>query len=308
MKKLALVLIILLSCTLVFAQSVTESKVSAVMRSSDAELAKDFMRQTGFRILFDGPEFDLYEVTDFSPIANKDQLLDLSALLPAKINGELLPYVSDGEGIYAYPYSMSAAGLGINSSVLAAAGVDPEGIKTWKDFEKACQQLKFKGYTPIVMDEADAAWFMKMALTGFFAGVKEDVTNKKIVASVVSEVPAMVDRWVQKGYIAASGEAGFYLGPDAAETIAFPSINGDPKYIVEYSAIAVSKGAGADALAAELLKFVSVYLTPVAGELNFGQKYFSIGAAEALAAGASAVLAGEADAVAATTAAVVAAF
>ena len=105
MKKLALVLIILLSCTLVFAQAVTESKVSAVMRSTDAELAKDFMRQTGFRILFDGPEFDLYEVTDFSPIANKDQLLDLSAILPAKINGELLPYVSDGEGIYAYPYS-----------------------------------------------------------------------------------------------------------------------------------------------------------------------------------------------------------
>jgi hypothetical protein len=308
MKKITLILILLLSCSLVFAQSVTESKVSAVMRSSDAVLAKEFMRQTGFRILFDGPEFDLYEVTDFSPLACKDGLLDLSDLIPNKINAGILPYVSDGDGIYAYPFAVKACGIAINRAVLTEAGVDPEAINSWEDFERACQQLKFKGFTPIVMDGDGAAWFMKMALSGFFGGKEAELSNGKIDARILGRIPAMLDRWVKKGYVAESGKAGFIFAADGADTIPFPSVDGKPAYVVEYSAIAVSKGAGADALAAELLKFVSVSLRPVQGELNYAEKYFGIGAAEALAAGAKAILAGEAGAAGATTAAVVEAF
>ncbi len=313
MKKLTLILIILLSCTLVFAQSISESKVSVQMRSSDAELAAAFKSQTGIQILFNGPEFDIYDAYDFSPVASKDALEDLTDILPRKIIGSMMPYVSDGEGIYAYPYGVKTSGIAINAEILAAAGVDPESIKTWYDFEKACQQLRFNGYKPIAMDSEGAAWFVRSAIAGFFNGAKEaELAAGKFDAAVFDNIPAMLDRWVKKGYVVESGEAGFTFAEGAeGDIIPFPSADGNPQFVTELEALAVAKGADAKFVASMIFELVTtVYIradVDLSG-LNYAQRYLTIEAADAIQNGAAAVLAQEAGAVAALTKAVSEAF
>jgi len=52
---------------------------------------------------------------------------------------------------YALGMSMSISGLIYNKDALDKAGVDPNSIRTWDDFDAACEKLVAAGITPLVI-------------------------------------------------------------------------------------------------------------------------------------------------------------
>lgn len=70
-------------------------------------------------------------VTDLMPASEKDAWLGSVVDL----------YTKDGE-LLAMPWYAGGAHMAYNKKVLAAAGVDPESVKTWDDFMAACAKVK----------------------------------------------------------------------------------------------------------------------------------------------------------------------
>lgn len=52
---------------------------------------------------------------------------------------------------YALGMSMSISGLIYNKDALDKAGVDPNSIRTWDDFDAACEKLVAAGITPLAI-------------------------------------------------------------------------------------------------------------------------------------------------------------
>lgn len=66
------------------------------------------------------------------------------------VNPALDSSMRDADGnIYALPVEYTVAGIDVNLDVLAAAGVDPDTITTWKDFDAALAKVAATGVTPI---------------------------------------------------------------------------------------------------------------------------------------------------------------
>lgn len=65
----------------------------------------------------------------------------------------LEPLMADGDGnIYALCVSTSVSGVYFNADALKKAGIDdPYSIRTWSDFEAACDKVKAAGMTPIAV-------------------------------------------------------------------------------------------------------------------------------------------------------------
>lgn len=64
--------------------------------------------------------------------------------------------VTDAEGnLYTLPIDMDLTGIVYNVNVLKDAGVEPDSIKTWADFETACEKIKAAGKTPIQIGGKD---------------------------------------------------------------------------------------------------------------------------------------------------------
>lgn len=62
---------------------------------------------------------------------------------------------NDGE-LLVLPSTFSTFGINYNADVLAEAGVEVTDIKTWSDFEDACEKIKALGKAPIAMGGKDS--------------------------------------------------------------------------------------------------------------------------------------------------------
>ena len=62
----------------------------------------------------------------------------------------------DDGNVYTAPLDMDLVGIAFNKDVLNAAGVNPEDIKTWDDFNSACQKIKDSDKTPIHIGGKDS--------------------------------------------------------------------------------------------------------------------------------------------------------
>ncbi len=122
------------------------------------------------------------------------------------------PVMADEDGnFYALNMTIGSSGLSYNKDALDKAGVDPNSIRTWADFDKACAALVDVGITPIVCGGGDG-W----TLAGLFAAVAPsywtDQGAKYDLASELQngtfdfdkyapEVFEYIASWVNNGYL-----------------------------------------------------------------------------------------------------------
>lgn len=75
----------------------------------------------------------------------------------SKIDAGLKDVITNDNGeLFILPITQAVAGIMYNKDVLEAAGVDPSGIRTWDDFDAACEKISANGVTPIEMVLGDA--------------------------------------------------------------------------------------------------------------------------------------------------------
>lgn len=75
-----------------------------------------------------------------------------------QLSDAIKPLITDSKNgnIYCLPVDMDISGIVYNKTVVEAAGVNVEDLKTWEDFTAACQKVKDAGYTPIHVGGQDS--------------------------------------------------------------------------------------------------------------------------------------------------------
>lgn len=126
--------------------------------------------------------------------------------------GNIMPgieeHITDENGnLYTLPIDMDLTGIVYNANVLKEAGVDPEEIHTWADFEAACEKIKGIGKTPIQIGGKDN-WtvgnMMDFVAPTFITNendeAQEALLNGTFDWSRWTEVVSTIDNWRAQGY------------------------------------------------------------------------------------------------------------
>ncbi len=186
-----------------------------------------FAAETGYTVEFSAPG-DSYEELMKTKMASKD-LPDIFAthgwavarydeyLMPlndvesaANINPQIAGIVTNADGkICALPFDMDITGIVYNVDVLEEAGVNVDDIKTWADFEAACDKVLAIGKNPIHMGGANnftIGWFYDRVAPSYYitdeANSKaEDLKNGTFDVETWKEISSLLDSWVTKGYL-----------------------------------------------------------------------------------------------------------
>jgi raffinose/stachyose/melibiose transport system substrate-binding protein len=207
------------------------------------------------------------------------------------VNKGLDASMRDAEGnIYAVPLQYTVAGIGVNFDVLKEAGVDPDGIKTWDDFNAAGEKIKAAGKTVIANSGKDglagnlinfmaSGAFSDDELQGFLDGTFQSDTYSKLL-DMIAQWSA--DGWFNADYVSAStddvarsiaeGQSAFiFEQPDTLNTaltynadanlgfIPYPNTQGEP-YLVGgegIQAYGVSKTSENKDLALQFVDFLA---------------------------------------------------
>lgn len=121
------------------------------------------------------------------------------------VNKGLNSAMKDQDGnIYALPIEYTVTGLSVNFDVLDEAGVDPESIKTWDDFDAACAKVLAAGKTPIATSgkgsgAGNIADFI--ASGAFTADEQKSFTDGTFLGDQwTAKVLDLVQDWTDKGY------------------------------------------------------------------------------------------------------------
>ncbi len=121
------------------------------------------------------------------------------------VNPALDESMRDDDGnIFSLPIEYTVAGIDVNLDVLEEAGVDPNGITTWDDFDAALAQVAAQGITPItasgksssagnMADYISSGAFSEDQLAAFSDG---DFDTDAWAEQVLSHVQA----WQKEGY------------------------------------------------------------------------------------------------------------
>lgn len=224
---------------------------------------EDFAEQTGYKIEFSAPG-DTYEELMKTKMSSKDlpdvfdthgwsvkrygeYLLPLNDVECAKnINSQILGIVSDADGdICALPFDMDITGIVYNVDVLNAAGVNVDNIKTWADFEAACDAVKAIGKNPVHMGGSNSftiGWYYDRVAPSFFlsdeANCKIDDLKKGVFDTKTWEAMSqMLDNWVTKGYLNEDCVSGEYTADVASLA------SGETAFLF-YGNIAITLGLG----------------------------------------------------------------
>lgn len=117
---------------------------------------------------------DLWLTHGWSLIRYKEYLLDLTDQpWVSDINDAARGVVTDTDGsLYVLPISIALSCICYNKDVLEASGVDWTSLKTWDDFEAACEKIKDAGYVPIIMgakESGNAGGLINSIGLGYFA-------------------------------------------------------------------------------------------------------------------------------------------
>jgi len=126
----------------------------------------------------------------------------------AHISPSIKDQITDQDGnLFTLPIDMDLTGMIYNVNVLKEADVNVDDIKTWADFEAACEKIKAAGKTPVQLGGKDNYTIGNMM--DFVAPTiitNEDEANQQALLdssfdwSKWNAVVDMIDSWRQKGY------------------------------------------------------------------------------------------------------------
>lgn len=137
-------------------------------------LIKDFTNQTGIQVTINnlGGDYesamktkmasndlpDMWVTHGWSLIRYSEYMMDLSDQdWVSKIDSGLKSVITNDDGqLFILPITQAVASIMYNKDVVEAAGVDISKIRTWDDFNDACQKVADSGKTPIEMVLTDA--------------------------------------------------------------------------------------------------------------------------------------------------------
>ena len=120
------------------------------------------------------------------------------------VNG-IASIVTDDDGnLLVLPSAYTTFGVNYNATVLKEAGVDPEQILTWTDFEEACEKVLAIGKTPIAMGAKDS-WlgaqpFQVMCPTFLTAEQTQQLADGTFNWDDIAPIIERYEQWVEKGY------------------------------------------------------------------------------------------------------------
>lgn len=213
------------------------AQVDAMKAACDA-----FAEETGYTIEFSAPGDtyeelmktkmaandmpDVFDTHGWSVARYSDFLMPLNDEAVAEnINSQIKNIVTSEDGnIYALPFDMDITGLVYNVDVLEEAGVDVDSIKTWADFEAACDAVLAIGKNPIHMGGSNSftiGWFYDRVAPSYYItdesnSKAEDLKNGTFDADTWAEISALLDSWVTKGYLNDDCVSGEYTADVAA--------------------------------------------------------------------------------------------
>ena len=248
MKKLLVALLILVSCTALFAQAAQEQEesktitmwVSASGAQVDALKAavEAFEAETGYTVEFSAPGEtyeelmktkmaandlpDVFDTHGWSVDRYSEYLMPVNDLdFYSNISQQIIPTISNSKGeAFVLPFDMDLTGIVYNETVLEEAGVNVDDIKTWADFEAACEKIKAIGKTPITLGASNGftvGWLYDRLAPSFFytdeaTSQAKDLKDGKFDQATWEAISTMIDRWVSKGYFNADVVTGDYVG------------------------------------------------------------------------------------------------
>lgn len=128
-----------------------------------------------------------------------------------RVDESILPVISDkGGNIYCVPIGEGLNTISYNKDVFEAAGVKAADIRTWADYEDACEKIKAIGVTPIFLGNKDSstiAQFCESIPPAFLTlSCVEDNQAENLKAGSFdfgtywTPISEMIDGWMQKGY------------------------------------------------------------------------------------------------------------
>ena len=135
------------------------------------------------------------------PLNGQPWVSNISPLIKPMITG------SDGN-VYVLPVDMDIAGIVYNRDILKECGINVDDIKTWVDFEKACDSVKAKGYIPVYLGGKDS-WtigqFFDWVAPSFYitndaSNDREALLNGTFDWNKWKDIAAMFKKWNDSGY------------------------------------------------------------------------------------------------------------
>lgn len=221
------------------------------------EAVKGFEQETGIKVEFSAPGKnyeelmkakmssnelpDLFTTHGWSVARYSEYLMPVNDLPFAKdIKSQIKPIISDKDGnIFVLPMDVDLAGIVYNASVLEAAGVNPDEIKTWADMDKACEKIKGAGKVPVSIGGKDnwtIGQFFDYAAPSFYVTNEKDNKKEELKSGTFDtekwkEVAGLMADWTQKGYF--------------NEDVLTSDYNGDMKALAEDRAAFCFYGNGA---------------------------------------------------------------
>lgn len=190
---------------------------------------------------------DVFDTHGWSVARYSEYLAPLNDVeCAANINPQILNIVSGEKGdIYALPFDMDITGIVYNVDVLKEAGVDVDSIKTWGDFEAACDAVLAIGKNPIHMGGSNSftiGWFYDRVAPSYYITDEsnskiDDLKSGKFDADIWADISALLDSWVTKGYLNDDCVSGEYTADVA-------SLASNETAFLFYGNIAITLGLG----------------------------------------------------------------
>lgn len=128
-----------------------------------------------------------------------------------RIDDSVLPVISDEKGnIYCVPLTQGINTITYNKDVFEEAGVSVESIRTWNDFENACEKIAAVGKIPIFCGNKDSSTIAQLCenippafltLACVEDNQADNLKNGTFDFNTYwKPIAEMVDGWMQKGY------------------------------------------------------------------------------------------------------------
>ena len=240
------VLLVLVSYMTLFAQAAKEESKTITMWVSASGVQVEalkaaveaFEAETGYTVEFSAPGEtyeelmktkmaandlpDVFDTHGWSVARYSEYLMPVNDLdFYSNISQQIIPTISNSKGeAFVLPFDMDLTGIVYNETVLEEAGVNVDDIKTWADFEAACEKIKAIGKTPITLGASNGftvGWLYDRIAPSFYftdeANSKaQDLKDGKFDESIWADISTMIDRWVSKGYFNADVVSGDYVG------------------------------------------------------------------------------------------------
>ncbi|MDF2613761.1 MAG: transporter substrate-binding protein [Clostridia bacterium] len=191
------------------------------------QACKDFTAETGIAVEYSAPGAnyeelmktkmasqdlpDLWNTHGWSVARYSEYLRPINDQPFAKdIVDSIKPLITDADGqMYVLPSDVDLAGIVYNIDVMDKSGVKVDDIKTWADFEAACEKIKAAGFTPVHIGGKDnwtiGQYFDWVAPSFYITNESKNYRDAFKDGSFDwknwEEICAMLDKWNKAGYL-----------------------------------------------------------------------------------------------------------